>query len=223
MMIESCGCENSEDEFGLIVSVSKCCSHVESQRDPSQLDSDYYGDLGFGESDPGEMPHVKEMCDAIGGFPHGIGRSVLEIGCGISPYAKHLIESGYRYTAVEPSVFAAARMREMYGVDVVESSWEDAVVSQYDLIVFAHCLEHTKDPVNALVKCRSSLLPSGELFIVVPEGTDRTNPDHLVFFTIDSLRECVRRSGMSIKRFAVAQHVPHERFLYCRATPLLKE
>jgi SAM-dependent methyltransferase len=138
----------------------------------------------------------------------------LEIGCGdgdrmrtFGPLLTHV-----RGVEPDPRAVAAARMR---GLDVHEGIAEalPAAVQdrRYGLIVFAHVLEHTLDPVLSLRNAGALLDEDGVMSVEVPnnacEGRRRMGeawrwtdaPRHLNFFTPESLVACAEKAGLRVK------------------------
>jgi SAM-dependent methyltransferase len=218
----SCGCANATDPAsGVLRSVVKCDHHRSRQRDPATLDEAYYAELGI-IRDGKLLPtaHVAELAEALGDFPDApSGSYALEVGCGVSPYVFAITVAGYHYVGVEPSKWAADWVWRTYGVRVVNEAIESAhpLIPVYSLILAAHVLEHLGDAPGAVAKLAAMLRPGGELWVIVPDDSDPTNPDHLFFFTEATLWSCLEAAGLSVERMAVRRRVPHERFIYARA------
>lgn len=141
-------------------------------------------------------------------------RNGLEIGCGdgdrmltFGPMLRHV-----RGVEPDPRAVQVARAR---GLDVHEGVAEalpEAVKDRrYDLIVFAHVLEHTLDPVLSLRNAADLLNEGGIISVEVPnnacEGRRRMGeswrwtdaPRHLNFFTPESLVACARAAGLTVQ------------------------
>ncbi len=215
----ACGCEFEVDiTTGVILSKRKCAQHCPTP--PETLGADYFRGIGGNpENDVlNESPHVAELEAQLGTIPESKGGKVLEIGGGVSPYAARLIELGYSYLGVDPSEWAAQWMRNKFKVTMIAEKLGELIIdNKFDLILSAHSLEHMENPKKALAKMASLLTTQGRLYIVVPEGTDLTNPDHLVFFTEESLIKCVQEVGLHVIRTSVHRYVEHERFIYMLA------
>lgn len=246
MITYKCGCVNDVHEpGGVLRSISKCDRHRAKQRDVGTLDKAYYEELGsLVNGGIRTDNYLAELTDALGTFPLA-GEPVrspiseieseplaMEIGGGISPYFEAIRQAGYFYFGIEPSQYACRYMCEKFGLAPYGDGstkpdypglmlralfGEIPCKPEFSLVLAAHSLEHMQDAPGAIVQCADMLRPGGELWIIVPDDSDPTNPDHLFFFTEASLRSCVERAGLAIEQFAVRKHVPHERFLYCRA------
>lgn len=217
-----CGCVNEVvTPPGAMRCVSKCKRHSAAQRDPTTLDEAYYRELGALDADAPQR-YVAELTDALGELPEVVdGTPALEIGCGFSPYCSAIMGAGYAYFGIDPSPWVVKAMREAFGVDVFQDTFDDKAVliapDGIPLILAAHCFEHMADAPAAILKAASLLAPRGELWVVIPDDSDPLNSDHLWFFSPTSLRACVEAAGLRVERFAVRQRVEHEKFLYLRA------
>ncbi len=73
------------------------------------------------------------------------------------------------------------------------------IPESFDVITLIHSLEHVLEPVETLTDLRHRLNPTGHLFVQVPDS--RRNPydlvisDHLLHFTVDTLRFAVECAG----------------------------
>lgn len=206
----SCDCLNIPDMPGILRNVRKCAAHQPTP--PESLGEAYYRASGAMDADA-SVRYVREITEAIGEVPFGTGLAV-EIGCGVSPYCSYLMGKGYSYLGIDLSLFACDEMRSR-GADAIQSTTlKDSSIS---LILAAHSLEHMKDAPGELVKMYHSLAPGGLLVLIVPDDSDRFNPDHLWFFTPDGLLGLLERTGFTIERFAVRRILPYENFIYVLA------
>lgn len=112
-------------------------------------------------------------CD-IYNFFQGVG---IDIGCGSDPYMP--LHATFVDTWDKPQGDAQL----MQGVES----------NVYDFVHSSHCLEHLKNPREALVNWVRILKPGGHLIVTVPdwylyehkEWPSRYNPDHKWAFTMD--------------------------------------
>jgi SAM-dependent methyltransferase len=219
-----CGCINAIDpEWGAVRNVSKCRGHQIEQKPPAELDYEYY--KGHGVFD-GRAPHVEEFEDAFGPLGFGAGglsepSLALEVGCGPSVYVPMFLSHGYRYLGIDPSRFACEWVSQKYQVGTTIATLEEfepLVPLWPTVILAAHVLEHLTDAPAGAVKLFHLLRSGGTAFIIVPHGEDDPwNPDHLWFFTPESLTNVLERIGFVNVRTTVRKRVPHERFIYCAA------
>ncbi|PVH30535.1 class I SAM-dependent methyltransferase [Pararhodobacter oceanensis] len=141
-------------------------------------------------------------------------RNGLEIGCG---NGDRMITYGPFLDLVcgvepDPRAVSAARGN---GLKVFEGTAEalpvDVTQSTYDLIVFAHVLEHTIDPVQSLRNAAALLSDNGLMSIEVPNNDCMgarmmgpawrwlDAPRHLNFFTAESLQTCAEAAGLKVQ------------------------
>lgn len=226
MITCSCGCVNAIDEdSGVQRCLSKCRFHVdELAGQPGGLD--YYRQHGTVTADglPSVAVHVAQLVDALGPIPRapagdGLDPLAVEVGGGASPYVWALREAGYRYLGIEPDPWAAAWVRDTYGVDVLQARFPGCLAPRLaDLVLCAHALEHMPDAPGAFAALVAMTKPGGRLIVVVPNDDDPANPDHWWFFTEETLTRMARRNGLEGVRVATRKHIERERFLYLTAT-----
>jgi hypothetical protein len=218
-----CGCINAPSgRHGVLRSVRKCDRHKSRQRAPESLGEAYYAELGtVRDGRPAATRHVLELEDALGSFPPSPDRYAwaLEIGPGASPYVSAIRAAGYQYHAIEPSEWAAQWLRKTHGVIVHHSEVERVFWNRDSehLILAAHVLEHLKDPLHSLRHFAWALVPGGELWVIVPDDSDMLNPDHLWFFTEETLVASVEGVGLEIEQTDIRRIVERENFIYLRA------
>ena len=204
--------------------VKTCPEHTAKHRDPSLLRKDYYCEIGalHVEGKHANQNHLSEMQESLGNFPRCLrGGVALEIGCGVSPYARAIEESGWLYDGLDASPWAVNWMQAHGHSRTFVGDWACWKVQfQRGLIVAAHVIEHLPDAPGAIAKMATWLKPGGELWIIVPDDTDRCNPDHLWTFTEGTLRSVIERTGLAIEQIVIRQIVKRERFIYAKARKL---
>ena len=96
------------------------------------------------------------------------GRGV-DVGCGRGDIAAALVARGWAMTGVEPSASACAAAASR-GIDARNGTLSTVALEpdRYDAALFRHSLEHINDPVDALGRVRSALVPGGLVLITVP-------------------------------------------------------
>lgn len=87
--------------------------------------------------------------------------------------------------------------------DVVANVFEDLPFRDADTIMGRHILEHTHDPLGAILTWKKSLKPhGGRLIVAVPDETKGStiplNPQHKSAFTPDSLNRLMQAAGMKL-------------------------
>lgn len=141
------------------------------------------------------------------------GRRLLDVGCGAGQFLKYAQGRGWQAQGVEPSS-EAAQSAAQRGVSVFAGSFEAFAENRtdtYDVICLKNILEHLPEPTAFLERCRSLLTKKGVLFVEVPNDYDASQragvallkvrkswlavPDHINYFSFDSLRALLRRLG----------------------------
>lgn len=165
--------------------------------------------LRAGQSDNiGRVERVRQFCSvhfakmlAGGAMP-----KVLDVGSGLCVFLYQLHKlTGWPCTALDPDLRAVAHARELANVDGVCADFMRAGdVGRFDLITFNKVLEHVKDPIAMLTRARDHLLPSGLVYIELPDGEDAQKEgfgreeffiDHDHVFSLESTRVLAERAG----------------------------
>lgn len=110
----------------------------------------------------------------------GYGRQVLEVGCGIGAFAKHLRERGFEVTATDISHFIIKQAKKHqkdinFRVDNIEKEFK--INKKFDYIFALEVLEHLKNPKRALANIRKVLINNGILVFSTPIPTKKTLAD----------------------------------------------
>jgi ubiquinone/menaquinone biosynthesis C-methylase UbiE len=145
-------------------------------------------------------------------------RSVVDIGCGdaarlfllrkiVSPDTE-CIGIDLRF---QPAVVERAKAARILLVEASESNLDMLSDAGHDLIIMSQVLEHLRDPVAALDRLRTKLVPEGLLLLETPHrgGLDywlfRKRywggyhlPRHFHLFTKDSLAQTAKRAGYRV-------------------------
>jgi len=103
------------------------------------------------------------------GHVGGLGRTLLDVGCGRGDLAASWIDAGWRVVGIEPSPAAAAVARRR-GAEVREGTLSTVELEpeSVDAAVFRHSLEHVVDPQRDLRRALAALRPGGRLALIVP-------------------------------------------------------
>ena len=183
---------------------------------------DYYESHGMGENpDAAWRERAKGIVSAAGIQP----RTLLDVGAGEGHLVHAMRELGIAADGVELFATGRAAARERYGVELRETPPLEA---SYDLVTWIHSLEHTRDPVAELRRCRELLAPSGRLLVEVPHAgsiemmrpTVRDKildfPVHLFHFVPATLSSVVRAAGFVVERVELINPEFLERLLALR-------
>lgn len=98
------------------------------------------------------------------------GLSLLDIGCAAGFFLKAGLDSGIKnIKGIEISSFASDYCRKHFSIEVIESSFEDAVFTEkYDIITSWYFIEHLLDPLSAIKRIYGMLNDGGVFALAVP-------------------------------------------------------
>lgn len=143
-------------------------------------------------------------------------RALLDFGCGTGHFAHFMQKSGWHTVGVEPSVKALNKAQADFGLCAYPTlaDCELAGVTSFHAVTLLNVLEHLVDPVRMIKQLRQVLKPEGVLVIRVPndfselqevvcEKLDKEPwwiavPDHLHYFTFDTLEELLEEQKFEI-------------------------
>jgi len=142
------------------------------------------------------------------------GGRLLELGCAYGFFLA-AAKPHFDVTGVELAADAAAHARGQ-GLNVITGAADEAMLAElapFDVIVLLDVIEHLPDPAGTLALCERHLNPGG--IIVIATGDFgalparlaaarwrlMTPPQHLWFFTRDSMRGLAASLGLSLARF----------------------
>ncbi len=150
---------------------------------------------------------------------------MLEVGCAEGTFLATAQQMGWEVYGVELSHPLSAIARNRHGLTAVftgtiaDAGFEDR---KFDLIVLSHILEHFHDPYELLDEAVRVLHPGGIIFVAVPHINSRFirvieklpskkiqdkilicggsiyPPNHLVAYSLESLRIALRKVGCKI-------------------------
>jgi predicted SAM-dependent methyltransferase len=150
----------------------------------------------------------------IKAFPRLAGSNFLDIGCGIGNAVEVAGELGFNAVGVESSVWARAycRKKGLRIYDSLCSVKEEGM--KFKVINLNHVLEHISSPIGFLMDEVGGFLDQGGFIrIEVPDGSffslkrllpvmvyNVTSPraEHLYYYTPQTLRDVVERSGYRV-------------------------
>jgi SAM-dependent methyltransferase len=139
--------------------------------------------------------------------------AILDVGCGRGLLPALFLERGWVAAGTQISRTAAAAAHRRYGVNVLVGELPELPLQAgaFDVVTLFHVLEHLDRPEAYLRKAHELLAPGGLLVVEVPNfaspgfrilGTRNfcmDFPNHLVFFTPDSLGRLLARCGFTVE------------------------
>lgn len=111
---------------------------------------------------------------------NGMGKRVLEIGCGIGAFARILYERGFEVEATDISAFILKKAKENQpNIDFKILDIEKNISSKnkFDYIFALEVMEHLKNPIKALKNSKKMLKREGTLVFSTPYPTKETLAD----------------------------------------------
>ena len=145
------------------------------------------------------------------------GGDMLDVGCWEGTQLEYFVQAGWNCSGLELNRKAAAVSRAK-GIDVLEMSivefFERCAGRTWDVINAAYVLEHIPEPLVFLNRMRTHTKPRGILVLEVPNEFNPLQlayvkkakidpywiflPEHVNYFTKDSLERLVQRAGWTI-------------------------
>jgi SAM-dependent methyltransferase len=150
---------------------------------------------------------------------HGQGR-LLDFGCGGGGFLASMHRHSWNVTGLDVSTAAVQRVRTELGLRALVGTLPhpDLRPASFDVITMWHSLEHVHAPLDVLREAYRLLVPSGQLFIAVPNidslpfrwfgsawyGLDL--PRHLTHFAPWTLHLMLERVGFRVGPIRMVRH-----------------
>ena len=139
------------------------------------------------------------------------GCRVLEIGCGLGLLSQWLSRQGCTVVGVEPDRQQSDYARQRYGVEVINTRFEETDFRQeFDFFAASHVIEHFPDPLGFLKKIRSLASPQALLFIETPNilapkvGPRRVfSLAHNFYFSPQTLGASLAKTGWRVEKIRI--------------------
>ena len=99
---------------------------------------------------------------------------ILEIGSGHGFFLEMMRKKGFKMTGIEVSkekqkILKKVTKAKILSININENNPE---IGFFDTIVFFHVLEHMREPIDFLKKCKKLLKPKGKIVVEVPNYDD---------------------------------------------------
>lgn len=135
--------------------------------------------------------------------------SVLDIGSGLCVFLHRIKQKyGWRCTALDPDPRSCEHAKNVVEIDVMQGDLLTLRPDRtFDVVTLNKVIEHSKVPIQMLVRARDYLGPGGLIYIEVPdaecaleETPDREEftIDHPHVFSAASLSICIERAGLKL-------------------------
>jgi len=99
------------------------------------------------------------------------GRKVLDIGAANGNGSNVFANNGFSVECLEPEINKVNYIKKVLGLPAYNDTIESFLKTKnkYNLVLFAHCLEHLDDPVTVMSQIKNILSPEGILYLEVPK------------------------------------------------------
>ena len=142
----------------------------------------------------------------------GEPKSLLEVGCGPGLLLDECARAGIAWSVgLDLNGAALERARQRSGARVVRGEVDCiAPGAAFDAVAMLDVLEHMTDPVALLENLRACLVPRGLLLLMTPNlnswlarisgprWVSFKFPEHVLYYTPESLRSVLRRAGFEV-------------------------
>lgn len=130
--------------------------------------------------------------------------NVLDFGCGrgaaLTTFSSH--HPQWKLFGAELSAQNLSLLKTIPGFVDLFTCTPAEIPMRFELITLFHVLEHVLDPVETLHDLYGRLSNTGAFFVQVPDGAknpyDLVIADHLLHFSVGTLRSAARRAGCDI-------------------------
>lgn len=192
----------------------KSCGNMYQSRRPVKSDLEARYDSEYFQY---EIENEKNFLDLMlkgindVGFDLNKKGSVLDIGCATGIFLGFMKEKGWSVQGVEICAPAARYGIEKRGVPISIGTLEDAELEDgiFDVVHISHVIEHVTDPAQFIQDIFRVLKPGGILYCTTPniagfqaklfkERWRSAIADHMVLFSVHSLKQLLRSEGFKI-------------------------
>ncbi len=151
-------------------------------------------------------------------------KRMLDVGCGEGSILKEVKRRSPNTSliGIEPG-HGFSKFAQQYAGCVIYASFSELIsqqVSEFDLIVVNHVLEHVENPVQFLLSLKQVLSDEGKIYLDVPDVSAYSDVTdlhiaHLYHFSMRTLAAATEKAGLQI--VAAEQHCPprHPRSIRC--------
>ena len=144
-------------------------------------------------------------------------KKILDIGSGPGYFLKRGNIRGWKAYGIEPSLRAYEHSKKLGRLEIINDFFNEHTtleVRDFDVIHMSDVLEHLPNPAGVISLAHELLKPSGLLCIVLPNDYNPLQevltkikgyepwwvspPQHINYFSFDSLEQLLERKGFSI-------------------------
>lgn len=157
----------------------------------------------------------QHILNIIGGEPGFRGKRMLDVGCGPGRFAYECQERGANIKGVDSNHNAARLAKKYFNLDIIPKPLKNAIedgdlsAGGFETAFAFETIEHVRKPAEFLKTLHDLLEPGGMLYISTPNfylfnlmgraaPAIRQCPEHINFFSPQSLRSCVELCGYKV-------------------------
>lgn len=118
----------------------------------------------------------------------GVGKSILDIGCGIGQFTPLFLNKFERVIGLDPSIAFLEEARKVNNrVEYLQGYGETfSLDEKFDTIIMNNLLEHVDDPVEVFINCKTHLAKKGRIIVQVPNSESVTRRLGVLMNLIDN-------------------------------------
>jgi len=156
---------------------------------------------------------------------------ILDVGCATGFFLEKAQSLGFEPYGIELSEFSFEKARSKFGDSIFYGTIEESPFENnfFDVITMFDLLEHVKDPVETLRRCRAILKPQGIIVAVLPDVSSITaklmgknwthhKKEHLYYFSKKTIAELLRQESYEVVKIAPARKVMNLGYVYHQFT-----
>jgi SAM-dependent methyltransferase len=153
-------------------------------------------------------------------------RTLLDVGCGFGQLLDAAREQGFDTCGLDVNDRRVAHTAARGHRTVLGTLTPDVLRGeQFDVVILSHVIEHLRDPAAMLRSIHQIMRPGGILYVGCPNfaGIHATiagahyhhysPPEHISYFTVDSLKRCAEAGGFHPLRIGCWTHTLHAKAL----------
>lgn len=176
-------------------------------------------------ANPNSTLDAKRMFATIKGLLRvrdGVSANLLDVGAGYGFFSKEAVANGFKVVALDLAENERSISRSISGIDPISSTFEDFELeySSLSVVLMSQILEHALDVEEWVRKASKLLEKDGILAIALPNfGSLQRHllqenepyicpPDHLNFFTPESLTLLLKNNGFVVEKIQHVSRIP---------------
>ena len=159
------------------------------------------------------------------------GGKILDLGCATGFFLKMAQSRGFEPYGIELSEFSFVQAHKKFGDTIFHGTIEDGPFENdfFDVITMFDLLEHVKDPVATLRRCKEILKPKGIIVAVLPDvssitaklmGSNWTHykDEHLYYFSKRTISALLKQESYEVVKITPTSKVMNLEYLYHQFT-----